>query len=312
VNTDFFLSIVVPVFNEQGNIAALMKRLMPVVGKYRHEIIFIDDGSQDETVREIEEIAQTRPEVKVVSFTRNFGHQIALSAGYHHARGDCVVSIDADLQDPPEVIDNMLKQWRDGAKIVYARRKTRKSDSMFKKISAWGFYWFINKLSEIQIPMDVGDFRLLDQVVVRYLNSLPEHAKFLRGLVAWSGYRTAYVEFDRESRHSGETHYPLRKMLNFALTGITAFSVKPLRVVTCFGFGTAALGFLGMTYALIQRLFLPHQYWVTGWTAIFVSIMFFSGVQMLILGIIGEYIGRIFGQVQSRPLYLVKKRINIE
>jgi dolichol-phosphate mannosyltransferase len=199
-----------------------------------------------------------------------------------------------------------------GFEIVYAHRRSRDNDSIFKKSTAWLFYWVINQVSEVTIPTDVGDYRLLDKSVVKFLNELPEYARFLRGLVAWSGYKTTYVDFDRNLRHSGNTHYPIRKMLSFAVTGITAFSTKPLRVVIYFGFLTATVGLLGMIYAFLRRFLLPHEYWVTGWTAIFVSITFFAGVQIFILGVIGEYIGRIFTQVQGRPLYLVKEIVNLE
>ncbi|MFO0703885.1 MAG: glycosyltransferase family 2 protein [Patescibacteria group bacterium] len=308
--TTFLLTVIVPVFNESGNIDALVKRLTDTVKNYNYEIIFVNDGSKDSTAKDVYEYCKNDSRIKLISFTRNFGHQNALSAGYQNSSGDCVVTIDADLQDPPELIHEMIKKWQEGDDIIYAKRKTRHKDTFVKKITAWGFYWFINKLSEIPIPEDVGDYRLLDISVVKYLNSLPEHARFLRGLVAWSGHKTSYVYFDRAARHAGETHYPIRKMLNFALTGITAFSTKPLRFVVYFGFATSAFGFLGMLYALIRRLMLPHEFWVTGWTALFVAIMFFSGVQILILGVVGEYIGKIFGQVQGRPLYLIKEKVN--
>lgn len=310
ISQDFLLSVVVPVFNEAGNIKPLLDRMLPVISQYRYELTFIDDGSKDETGKVVETACHDNPQIKLVRFTRNFGHQNALSAGYRYAKGDCVVTIDADLQDPPEHIGHMIDKWREGYEIVYAHRKSRARDGLFKKLTAWTFYWVINKVSEVEIPTDVGDYRLIDRKVVDYLNGLPEYARFLRGLVAWSGYRTAYVDFDRKARHSGKTHYPLRKMLSFAVTGITAFSTRPLRVVIYFGFLTASAGFLGMAYAFMRRL-MPHQYWVTGWTAIFVSITFFSGVQILILGVIGEYIGRIFTQVQHRPLYIVKSTVNV-
>ena len=309
--SDFLLSVIIPVYNETGNIKALLARLMPTVEKYRYEILFVNDGSADNTVPEIKAECKKNPAIKLVSLTRNFGHQNALSAGYQYVKGDCVVTIDADLQDPPELIDQMVNAWQKGFEIVYAHRRSRDKDSIFKRSTAWLFYWLINQVSELSIPTDVGDYRLLDRSVVQFLNGLPEYARFLRGLVAWSGYKTTYVDFDRSTRHAGNTHYPFRKMLSFAVTGITAFSTKPLRVVIYFGFLTAMVGFLGMAYAFLLRL-MPHQYWVTGWTAIFVSITFFSGVQIFILGVIGEYIGRIFTQVQGRPLYLVKEMVNVE
>jgi dolichol-phosphate mannosyltransferase len=304
------LSIVIPVYNEQGNIHELLARLLPIAQAYSYELIFVDDGSSDFTVAEISHHATQNHHIKLISLTRNFGHQLALSAGYAHSSGDAIISIDADLQDPPELIHAMIKKWQDGAKIVYAKRRSRTSDTSFKKYTAHLFYWCINRLSDTSIPQDVGDYRLIDRSVANYLNTLPESARFLRGLVAWSGYPAEYVEFDRAARHAGDTHYPFRKMLAFATTGITSFSIKPLRLVTYLGFITAGIGFSGIAYALCRRLFLPHEYWVTGWTTIFVAIMFFSGIQILFLGIIGEYIGRIFVQVQGRPLYLIKHTVN--
>lgn len=309
--TLFFLSIIIPVFNESENVSVLLDRLLPVVKEYTYEIIFVDDGSVDDTVEIITAHTTQDPRIKLISLTRNFGHQLALSAGYAYAAGDAAVSIDADLQDPPELIHQLVTQWRAGYKIVYAKRKTRKTDSAFKRATAQVFYWMINRLSGTPIPTDVGDYRLIDRDVITFLNGLPESSRFLRGLVAWSGYSTTMVEFDRDGRHRGQTHYPMSKMINFAVTGITAFSVKPLRLVTYLGFATAGLGFAGIAYALLRRFLLSHEYWVTGWTTIFVSIMFFSGIQILILGMIGEYIGRIFGQVQGRPLYLVKETKNV-
>jgi len=309
---NFLLSVIIPVYNESGNIKALLSRLTPSIKEYSYEILFVNDGSTDDTISEIKAECDKNTAIKLISFTRNFGHQNALSAGYRYAQGDCVVTIDADLQDPPELIKKMIEAWQEGFEIVYAHRRSRDKDSIFKKSTAWLFYWVINQVSEVTIPTDVGDYRLLDKSVVTYLNTLPEYARFLRGLVAWSGYRTTYVDFDRSLRHSGDTHYPFRKMLSFAVTGITAFSTKPLRMVIYFGFLTATVGLLGMIYAFLRRFLLPHEYWVTGWTAIFVSITFFAGVQILILGVIGEYIGRIFTQVQGRPLYLVKETVNLE
>lgn len=309
---NFLLSVIIPVYNESGNIKALLERLLPILTQYQYEILFVDDGSTDDTVSDIKKECKKNPRTKLISFTRNFGHQNALSAGYTYAKGACVVTIDADLQDPPELIHDMIRAWHKGSEIVYARRRSRAKDSLLKKWTAWAFYWAINQMSEVPIPTDVGDYRLLDAKVVQYLNGLPEQAKFLRGLVAWSGYKTSYIHFDRSARHSGDTHYPFRKMVGFAITGITAFSTKPLRVVIYFGFLTALVGLLGMVYAFLRRVLLPHEFWVTGWTAIFVSVTFFSGAQILILGVIGEYIGKIFGQVQGRPLYLIQEKINVD
>lgn len=304
------LSIIIPVFNEQDNINPLLKRLLPVLKSYLYEIIFIDDGSNDKTIDQIKKYAKKDEKIKLISFTRNFGHQMALTAGYLYAKGDVVISMDADLQDPPEIIPKMIEKWKNGAKIVYARRKKREADSFFKKITALLFYKIINFLSDTPIPDNVGDFRLLDREVVIFLNQLKERARFLRGLVSWPGFKTDFVFFDREKRFAGKTHYPFKKMLNFAVEGIISFSIKPLRIASYLGFITAGIGFFGIIYAILGKIFLP-KYWVTGWTALFVGIMFLGGVQLLTIGIIGEYIGKIYQEIQSRPQFLIKEKINI-
>lgn len=306
----FTLSIVVPVFNEEKNIQPLLDRLIPVVEPYDYELIFIDDGSTDGTVAAIKTVCKQNHRVKLLRFSRNFGHQRALSAGYMASKGSCVVSMDADLQDPPEVIPLMIEKWQQGAKIVYGKRLTRKVDTWFKAATARAFYAFINVLSTVPIPKDVGDFRLLDRVVVDFLNKLPEQSRFLRGLVAWSGYNAEYVEYDREERFAGETHYPLRKMVAFAFDAITTFSTKPLRIASFMGFVAASFGFLGIIYAVLGRIFLP-EYWVTGWTALFVAITFIGGVQLITIGIMGEYIDKIYTEIQKRPMYIVSERVNI-
>ena len=306
----FFVSVIVPVHNEEKNILALLSRLNPVIKKYSHELIFIDDGSTDQTLSILKEQAKKNQNLKLLSFNRNFGHQAALFCGYQHAKGDCIITIDADLQDPPEVIEQMIKEWQNGYEIVYAKRKTRK-DTFFKKLSAFFFYRFLNFLSDTPIPADVGDFRLQSRRVNQYLIKLPEHNKFLRGLVAWGGFKEKYLEINRQERYSGTTHYTFSKMLNFALDGIISFSTKPLRVATYMGFFTSFLGVLGIIYALLQRFFLPHQYWVTGWTALFVAVLFLGGTQLITIGIIGEYIAKIYRESQNRPQYLLKEKINL-
>lgn len=308
--SNLLLSIIIPVFNEEENIPLLLKRLLPVVKKYSYEIIFVNDGSKDKTGQVIKKYAADDKRIKLISFIRNFGHQMALTAGYNHAKGSAVVSIDADLQDPPELIDKLIEKWQKGFKIVYARREKRE-ESFFKRETAYLFYRLINLLSDSPIPNDIGDFRLLDRTVVEFLNNLPEKSRFLRGLVAWGGFPSTYVTFARGKRVKGTTHYPVSKMFNFALDGITSFSTKPLKIATYLGFFTSLFGAAGIIYALYIRLFLPHEYWVTGWTAIFVAIMFFGGVQLLTIGIIGEYIGKIYKEVQSRPQFLISEKVNL-
>ncbi len=310
MDNNFLLSIIVPVFNEEKNIDLLLKRLLPTVQKYNYEIIFVDDGSEDTTAKKIRAKINQNNRIKMVSFMRNFGHQKALSAGYRFAKGDCAVTIDADLQDTPEIIPQMIEKWQKGVKIVYAKRENRDVDSFFKKQSAACFYKVINFLSDTPIPDNVGDFRLIDREVIDFINNLTEQSLFLRGLVAWSGFPSAYVYHKREKRQAGQTHYPLTKMVNFAMEGITSFSIKPLRLASYLGFASAAVGFLGIIYGIVGKIFLP-EYWVTGWTALFVGIMFLGGIQLLTIGIIGEYIGKIYQQIQNRPPYLVKEKVNL-
>lgn len=309
-NHSFLLSIIIPVYNEEKNVEPLIKKLMAVSSQYSYEILFVDDGSTDRTAEMIKKIARAHPTIKLISFTRNFGHQMAQSAGYEKARGDCVVTIDADLQDPPQLIDALIEQWKKGFKIVYAKREKR-DDSWFKRCTAYFFYRVINFLSDTPIPEDVGDFRLLDKAVVHFLNALPERSRFLRGLVAWAGFSSTYISFTRSKRNAGHTHYPLTRMVNFALDGITSFSTKPLKLASYVGFLTSILGIFGIIYALYRRFFLPHEYWVTGWTALFVAVMFFGGIQLLTIGIIGEYIGKMYQEMQKRPQFLIKDTVNL-
>lgn len=309
-STDFLLSILIPVYNEEGNIAPLLTRLMPIIASYNYEIVFVNDGSRDKTVQEVKEYAAKDQRIKLVSFVRNFGQQTALTAGYQFVKGDAVVTIDADLQDPPELIHEMVAKWQAGAKVVYAHRAVR-HEGLFKNITAAAFYKLVDTLSDTSIPQNVGDYRLIDKEVVAMLNTMPEKSRFLRGLVAWGGFPAEYVTFTRKEREIGNTHYPLHKMVRFALDGIISFSTRPLKIATYMGFASSALGFLGVAYALYRRVFLPPAFWVEGWTATFVGIMFFGGVQLLTIGIIGEYIGRIYAQVQGRPDYLIAEKVNM-
>ena len=235
---------------------------------------------------------------------------MALSAGYESAKGDMAVTIDSDLQDPPEVIEKMILKWQKGAKVVYAKRKERQGESYFKIGTATLFYKILNFLSDTPIPNEVGDFRLLDREAVNYLVGLKETPGFLRGLVAWPGFPTEYIEFKRERRFSGNTHYGFFKMLNFAIDGIMSFSTKPLRLATFFGFFAAGLGFAGIIYEVIKKILYPETF-VTGWIGIFVAVIFLGGIQLLTIGIIGEYIGKIYKEIQKRPKYLVKEKINL-
>jgi len=307
---NFLVSVIIPVFNEEQNIEPLVKRLLPVVKDLNYEIIFVDDGSKDKTLSVIKKQSAKNKNIKLISFYRNFGHQMALTAGYEISKGDCVITIDADLQDPPEIIPEMIEKWQKGTKIVYAKRNERQGENFFKKSTASIFYQLINFLSDTAIPQEVGDFRLLDKQVVGFLNNLYERPSFLRGIVSWGGFPTDYVYFKRDKRFSGQTHYSFFKMLNFALEGITSFSVKPLRMATYFGFMSGVLGFLGIIYELIRKAISPQSF-VIGWAGLFTAIMFLGGIQLITIGIIGEYIGKIYQEVQKRPKYLIREKINI-
>ena len=242
----------------------------------------------------------------MVRLSRNFGHQLAVSAGLEHAAGDAVVIIDADLQDPPEVIPEMVARWRDGYHVVYGMRTDRPGETAFKLWTAKLFYRFINRLSKVQIPLDVGDFRLLDRQVVDVLLAMPERDRFLRGMVSWIGFRQAAVMYRRAERRAGESKYPLFKMLQFAADGVLSFSLTPLRLALWVGFLSIGLAFAGIVYALIIRLYTDR--YVRGWTSIFTAVLFIGGAQLVTLGIIGEYIGRIYAEVKRRPLYVVEER----
>ncbi len=307
---NFLLSIIIPVYNEEQNIEPLIKRLLPVLKDFQYEIIFVDDGSIDKTPEIIKKQINKNNLIKLISFYRNFGHQMALMAGYEVSKGECVITIDADLQDPPEIIPQMVAKWQKGAQIVYAKRNERQGENFFKKFSATIFYQLINFLSDTPIPQEVGDFRLLDKQVVIFLNNLHERPSFLRGLVSWGGFPTEFVYFKRDKRFSGQTHYGFFKMLNFALEGITSFSVKPLRIATYFGFMSGMLGFLGIIYELIRKAISPQSF-VIGWAGLFTAIMFIGGIQLITIGIIGEYIGKIYQEIQKRPKYLVREKVNL-
>src|SRR3989339_1048145 len=307
---NFLLSIIIPVFNEEQNIEPLLKRLIPILKNYQYEIIFVDDGSKDKTPEMVKKQVNKNNRIKLISFYRNFGHQMALVAGYGAAHGDCVITIDGDLQDPSEIIPQMIDKWQAGAKIIYAKRNERQGDNFFKKTTATIFYQLINFLSDTPIPQEVGDFRLLDKQVVEFLNNLHERPSFLRGLVSWGGYPTEFVFFKREKRLTGQTHYGFFKMLNFALEGITSFSVKPLRIATYFGFMSGIFCFLGIIYELIRKAISPQSF-VIGWAGLFTAIMFIGGIQLITIGIIGEYIGKIYQEIQRRPRYIIKESINI-
>jgi glycosyltransferase involved in cell wall biosynthesis len=301
------ISIVVPVFNEAGNLFLLYERLLatlkPLVDAY--EIIFVDDGSKDNSVGIIKGLAKKDKSVKYVQFSRNFGHQIAVTAGLDHCTGAMAVIIDSDLQDPPELIADMYRLHEDGFMVVYAKRKKREGESYFKKLTAKIFYRLLKRMTDVEIPVDTGDYRLIDRTIIELLKQMPEPNKFLRGQIAWMGFRQTSVEYDRSERHAGSTNYPFRKMLRLAWDGITAFSDAPLKLASTLGIIVSGVAFIIMLYALIANFFLRTT--ITGWTSLILSGMFIGGIQLLTIGIIGEYVARISQAVKNRPLYIVEE-----
>jgi glycosyltransferase involved in cell wall biosynthesis len=307
------ISIVVPVLNESTNINHLVKRLIDASTSwdFSYEVIFIDDGSTDNTLDLIREMHRKHPNFKYISFSRNFGHQTAVSAGLHHASGDAVVVMDADLQDPPEEIHKLLTKWREGYKVVYGIRQ-RRNEGIFKKTAYWMFYRILNKLSPISIPLDAGDFCVIDRSAVDHLNALPERNRFVRGLRSWIGFNQIGVPYDRHARFSGEVKYSFKKLLRLAFDGIINFSYRPLQIIGTFGFIVSLLSFAGLVFLAIFRIldisilgYSPKQ--VSGFTYLVLIIMFIGGLQTLALGVFGEYLGRMLDEVKQRPLYIIKE-----
>lgn len=309
------VSVVVPCFNEEAVILETHRRVLAALEQLRpdtFEILYVNDGSSDQTLSFLESIQAADDRVRVLSFSRNFGHQIAVTAGLDHALGDAVVLIDADLQDPPEVIVEMVERWRDGYQVVYGMRTDRSGETRFKMWTAKFFYRILNRLSDVVIPLDVGDFRLMDRQVVNALRSMPERDRYLRGMVSWVGFRQIAVMYKREARFAGESKYPVFKMLKFATDGIISFSIVPLRLAVWAGIAAIFLAFAGIVYALVLRLYFSETHWVRGWTSTFVAILFLGGTQLIFLGFIGEYVGRIYGEVKRRPLYVLNERLGFE
>lgn len=302
------VTYIFPIYNESGNIQLLHKTITGLMDKnktYDFEIIYINDGSRDDSLTQLTAIADKDSRVSVLDFSRNYGHQLAVTAGLDHSRGDAVIIMDSDMQDPPKVSFELLKKWEEGFDVVYAQRRSRK-DTLFKRLTANIFYRTLQKLAEIDIPRNTGDFRLMDRKVVDELNKYREHDRFLRGMVSYVGFRQTAVLFDRDERHAGETGYPLKKMVKFASDGIFGFSTAPLKLIRNIGVFFASLSFLGILYALVVKIFYPAQS-VAGWTFIVISILLIGGIQLMMLGVVGSYIGRIYTEVQNRPLYGIRK-----
>jgi glycosyltransferase involved in cell wall biosynthesis len=308
------VSIVIPIFNEETTIPELDRRLRELISTLEKsdvdcEVVFVNDGSADRSLAMLRDLAATDKRYKVVGFSRNFGHQVAITAGIDRADGDAVVVMDADLQDPPEVVAQMVGKWREGYDVVYGVRTRRPGETIFKRATAAFFYRLLRSLTGVQIPLDAGDFRLMSRPVVLALRALRERNRFVRGMVAWVGFRQTGLYYDRSERFAGETKYPLRKMLHFALDGLTSFSTLPLRVATWLGAlaGVAAVG-VGL-WAIYVKFYVRGV--VPGWTTIMILVAFSASVQLMVTGILGEYIGRLYEEAKARPLYVVAEQINL-
>lgn len=304
------VSVVIPCYNESEVIDYTVEELLNVTNSiegYQFELIFVNDGSADDTEAKLLNYSKQHEIVRLISFSRNFGHQPAVSAGIEAATGDAVVLIDADLQDPPHLIKDMIELWEKGYDVVYGTRENREGESRFKLASAKWFYRILNYLSEVSIPLDTGDFRLMDRQVVDQLNAMPEKNRFIRGMVSWIGFNQTSIRYQRNARFAGETKYPLRKMLKFGLDGILSFSVKPLKLSIIMGFISSGIALLMLLYTVYVRLATDH--WQSGWASMLVAMLFIGGVQLISIGILGEYIARIYNESKNRPLYIVKKNL---
>ncbi len=308
------VSLVIPMYYEEEVANECYNRLVQVLGtikdKYEYEIVFVNDGSKDKTLSILEEIAGKDKNVKVISFSRNFGHQAAVTCGLRYTTGDAVVIMDADLQDPPELIPDMLKYWEEGNEVIYGKRKSRDGESFFKLFTAKTFYQVLNGLSEVEIPKDTGDFRLVDRKVVDVVNNLPEHNKFLRGLFSWVGFNQYAYEYERKERFAGETKYPLKKMLKLASDGIINFSSKPLKFIGKLGILCFIVSFCLFVYKIVA-LCMQVQTVAPGWASIMIAMTFLTGVILMSLYLISEYISRIFDNIKGRPEFIVKSTINV-
>ncbi len=300
-------SIIAPVYNESESLPELYKRITEVMGQTNEEweLILIDDGSNDGSTGTIRELAKADPHIRPVIFARNFGHQIAVTAGLDYSRGDAVVIIDADLQDPPEMILEMIKKWQEGYEVVYAVRADREGETWFKRTTASLFYRVIFKITDVKIPLDTGDFRLLDYKVVNVMNRMRERHRFLRGMAAWVGFKQIGLPYKRAARYAGVTKYPFRKMLQLALNAITSFSYFPLQVATYIGFISAGISIIAIPFVIIERLTGSQAF--VGQATTLIAVLFLGGVQLISLGILGEYVGRIYDESKGRPLYIVRE-----
>ncbi len=307
-NIPAILSIIIPVYNEEDNLLDLYREVKKTLDKagISFELIFVNDGSKDRSLEIIKQLSMNDPRVRFASFSRNFGHEAASSCGFRMARGKAAVLMDADMQDPPEIILKMFLKWQQGFEIVYARRLSREGESFFKKFTSRVFYRFINLLSDTKIPVDVGDFRLVDRKVIDAFNHLTERSRFVRGLFSWVGYNQTVIEYERLPRKGGTTKYNWLKLLLLSMDAIFGFSLVPLRLCILFGISTIAFSFINASIIVFQRLFLDLE--IPGYALLTAGTFLLGGVQLTFLGVLGEYIGKIFKEVQGRPLYIVKER----
>ena len=312
MSKDIFCSVVVPLYNEEEVIEVTYKRLKGVMDSLgrTYEIIFVNDGSRDLTLAKARGICRNDSNVKLIDFSRNFGHQVAITSGMDYSSGQVVVVIDADLQDPPEVIPEMIKKWEEGYEVVYGKRLQREGETIFKKFTARMFYRTLRKLTDVDIPVDTGDFRLIDRKVCDALKTVNERNRYVRGIISWLGFRQTGVEFNRDKRFAGVTKYPLKKMLKFAFDAITSFSYKPLRLASYSGMLLSVFSFIYLLVVLYLRLFTDITN--PGWASTLAVILFFDGIMFIILGIIGEYVGRIYDEAKGRPLYIVRETVNMD
>ena len=301
------VAFVFPIYDEEDNIDLLHRTVTevtdPLAGRYDFSFLYVDDGSRDGSLARLTELAERDPRVTVIELSRNFGHQMAVTAGLDLVDADAVVIMDSDLQDPPRVALELIEKWEEGYDVVYAQRRSRQ-DSAFKRLTAGAFYWFLRKMAAVDIPKNTGDFRRIDRKVVDELRKYRERDRFLRGLVSYVGFKQTAVLFDRDRRHAGVTGYPLGKMLRFAADGILGFSTTPLRMITRFGYLISLMSFFGVLYVIGVKLFAP-QTAVPGWAFITIAMFFLGGIQIIMLGVLGSSIGRTYSQVQNRPLYTV-------
>lgn len=305
-------SLVIPLYNEEEVIHECIKRVTNVMhnNEFDYEIIFVNDGSSDSTEEIVKQYCDKDKHLKLISFSRNFGHQTAISAGMDNAEGDAIIVMDADLQDPPEVVLKLIEKYEEGFDVVYAIRSKRKGESFFKKITAKMFYRFLKNMCEVDIPVDTGDFRLISRQVCDVLKGLTERNRYVRGLVSWVGFKQTGIYYEREERYAGKTKYPLKKMLKLSVDGITSFSTKPLKLTKWIGIFMAAVGFIYAIIVIILKLVGIQMQ--TGWASTMVTILLIGGIQLIMLGITGEYIARIFDESKNRPLYIIKEKVNMD